>query len=87
MTEFHFWADVMLRQPRIRVSRTSPAQKLRGLRVVVFQKLFKCYIFCFLGYSVGRYVFESFAPETNLTKKRSVSKLETSRKIKRKGNS
>ena len=29
---------------------------------------FKDYIFCFLGHSVGRYVFESFAPETNLRK-------------------
>jgi hypothetical protein len=50
----------MLRQPQIRASRTSPAQKWPGLRVVLFQKLFKGYIFCFLGDSVGRYIFELF---------------------------
>ena len=31
-------------------------------------------MFCFLGYLVGRYIFELNAHETNLTKKRSVSK-------------
>ena len=30
----HFWANVMLRQSRLRASRASPAQKSRGLRVV-----------------------------------------------------
>ena len=63
----------MLRQPRFQASSASPAQKSRGLRVVLFQKLFKGYIFCFLGHSVGRYVFELFARETNLEKKRSVT--------------
>ena len=72
MKESHFWADVMLRQPRFRVSRASPAQKSRGLRVDLFQKLFKGYIFCFLVHSVDRYVFELFARETNLKKKHSV---------------
>ena len=33
-TECHFWADVMLRQPPIGAARVSPAQKLRGLRLV-----------------------------------------------------
>ena len=65
----------MLRQSRFRASRASPAQKSRGLRVVLFQKLFKGYIFCFLGHSVGRYVFELFAHETNLKKKRNVGLL------------
>jgi hypothetical protein len=74
MKEYHFWADVMLRQPPFWASRAYPAQKSRGLRVALFQKLFKGYIF-FLGHSVGRYVFELFACETNLKKKRSVSKL------------
>ena len=46
MTELHFWADVILRQPRI---RASSAQKLRRSRVVLFQKLFKGNILCFLG--------------------------------------
>ena len=73
MTEIHFWANVMLRQPRVRASRASPAQKWPVLRVVLFQKLFKGYIFCFLGHSVGRYIFELFARETNLKKKHSVS--------------
>jgi hypothetical protein len=62
----------MLRQPPFRASRASPAQKLRGLRVILFKKLWKGYIFCFLGYSVGQYVFELFARETNLKKKHSV---------------
>ena len=37
------------------------------------ENLFKGYIFGFLGVSIGRYVFEQFARETNLKKKRSVS--------------
>ena len=45
----HFRANVMLRQSRIRASRASPAQKSRGLRVVLFQKLFQGYIFVFWG--------------------------------------
>ena len=48
MAEFHFWANVMLRQPQVRASRTSPAQRLRGLMVILVQKLFKAYLFCFL---------------------------------------
>jgi hypothetical protein len=39
--KWHFWANVMSRQPRVWASRASPAQKARGLRVVLFQKLFK----------------------------------------------
>ena len=74
MLECHFWADAMLRQSRLRASRASPTQKSRGLRVVLFQKKFKGYIFCFLGHSVGGYVFELFAHETNLKKKHSVSR-------------
>ena len=38
----------------------------------MFQKLFKGYIFCFLGHLVGRYIFELSARETNLMKKRTV---------------
>ena len=72
ITACHFWADVMLRQPRIQASRVSTAQKSRGLRVVLFQKLFLGYIFCFLGDSFGRCIFEQYAHETNLKKKRSV---------------
>ena len=53
ITACHFWAAVMLRQSRIQASRASPAQKSRGLRVVLFQKLFQGYIFCFLGDSFG----------------------------------
>ena len=73
MADCHFWADVMLRQSHVRASRASPAQKWRGLRVVLFQKLFKGYILCFLGNSFGQYVFKLFAYETNLKKKRSVN--------------
>ena len=46
--------------------------KVEGFEGGLFQKLFKGYIFCFLGHSVGRYVFELFAFETNLKKKHSV---------------
>ena len=38
----------------------------------MFQKLFKGYIFCFLGRLVGEKIFEQYARETNLKKKRSV---------------
>ena len=41
----------------------------------LFKKLFKVYIFCFLEHSVGRYIFELFAHETNLKKKRSVRSI------------
>ena len=43
----------MLRQPLI---RASPAQKSRRLRVVLFQKLFKSYNFCFLCNSISQYI-------------------------------
>ena len=41
--------------------------------MVLFQNLFQGYIFCFLGDSFGRCIFEQYAYETNLKKKRSVS--------------
>ena len=34
LTEFYFWANVMLRQPHVWASSASPTQKLQGLRVV-----------------------------------------------------
>jgi hypothetical protein len=40
--------------------------------VVLFQKLFQGKFFCFLGDSFGRCIFEQYAGETNLKKKRSV---------------
>ena len=53
---------------------------LRQLRiqVVIFQKLFQGYICCFLGDSFGRCIFEQYARETNLKKKRSVIVLDIS---------
>ena len=71
MTECHFRANVKLRQPRIRATMVSPTQNRPRLRVILFRKLFKGYI-CFLGDSFVSYVFELFANETNLKKKRSV---------------
>ena len=62
----------MLRQPYFLASRASIAQKSRGLRVVLFQKLFQGSIFCFLGDLIGRCIFEQYARETNLKKKCSV---------------
>ena len=52
----------MLRQPRVRESRASPAQKLQGLRVVLCLKNFSRAIFFVLIHSVDRYVFEHFLP-------------------------
>ena len=51
--------------------------KVAGFEGGLFQKLFKGYIFCFLGHLVGGKIFEEFARETNLKKKRSVSLYET----------
>ena len=39
----------------------------------LFQKIFKGYIFCFLGHLVGGCIFELNTHGTNLMKKRSVS--------------
>ena len=47
--------------------------KDEGFEGSLFQKLFKGYIFCFVGVSIGRYVFQQFAREKNLKKKRSVA--------------
>ena len=71
MTKFHFWAGLMLRQPRVRASRASPAQKCRCLRVN-YSKLFMGFISYILGSSVGWYVFALFSHETNRKKKCSV---------------
>jgi hypothetical protein len=46
--------------------------KAAGFEGGLFQKIFKGYIFCFLGHLVGEKIFEQFARETNLKKKRSV---------------
>ena len=46
--------------------------KVAGFEGALFQKLFKGYIFCFLGHLFGRYIFEQNTHETNLMKKRSV---------------
>ena len=48
--------------------------------MVLFQKLFQGYIFCFLGDSFGQCIFEKYARETNLKKERSLvlSKLSIS---------
>ena len=43
-----------------------------GFEGGLFKKLFKGYIFCFLGHLVGGQLFELFARETNLKKKSSV---------------
>ena len=46
--------------------------KVQGFEGDLFQTLFKGYIFCFLGDSFGRCIFEQYTHETNLKKKRSV---------------
>ena len=47
MWECHFWADVMLRQSRLRTSRASPALKLQGLRVVCSKNFSRAIFFVF----------------------------------------
>ena len=51
MTEFHFWINVMLRQPHVRASRASPAQKSKGLRMVYSKNFSKAPFY--LGNSFG----------------------------------
>ena len=68
MTDCHFLANVMLRQPHVWASRASPGQKW----LVLFQNFFKGNFFCFLDHSVGQYFFALFARVINLKKKRSV---------------
>jgi hypothetical protein len=69
MTEFHFSANVMLRQPRVRASRASPAEKSQGLRVVCPKNFSRATFFVFWGIHL---VDRLFTRETNLEKKRSV---------------
>ena len=47
MSECHFWANVMLRQSRLRASRASPSQKSRGLRVVYSKNFSRATFFVF----------------------------------------
>ena len=70
-----FWAREALgarRRDCLKITVSHPGSKVAGFVGGLFQKLFKGYIFCFLGDSVGRCIFEQFARETNLKKKRSV---------------
>ena len=74
MTECHFWANVMLRQPCVRASGPLLLKSSRVLGCFIHQ-LFKCYIFYFHVHSDGRCIFELSAhDETNLITKRSVCK-------------
>ena len=50
--------------------------KVQGFEGGLFQKLFKGYIFCFLGHLVGRYIFGLSTRETNFMKKRTVTQLQ-----------
>ena len=62
------WANVMLRQSRIWVSRASPAQKSQGLRVFSSKNFSRATFFCFLGH-----LEDSSLNNLPLKKKRSVS--------------
>ena len=48
LQKFEKWENVVF-GPHFQASRASPAQKSRGFRVIVSQKLFKSYIFLFSG--------------------------------------
>ena len=61
----------MLRQSHV-VFYGLYCSKAAGFDGGLFQKLFKGYIFCFLGHLVGGQRFELFARETNVKKKSSV---------------
>ena len=70
----HFWANVMLRQSRLRASRASPAQKSQGLRVVCSKNFSRATFFVFWSTQmVDICKFELSDLETNLMKKRSVN--------------
>ena len=57
ITEFHFWAIVLLRQPLVQASRASPAQKLWGLRVVYSKNFSRATFLVFWGtHLVDRYL-------------------------------
>ena len=47
MSECHFWANVMLRQPRIWASRASPAQRSQVVRVVYYKNFSRATFFVF----------------------------------------
>ena len=67
----HFRADVMLRQPRIQAARASPGQKWQGLRVVLFQNLFKATFFVFWVNQLVD-IFLSHLPVKQIWRKRAV---------------
>ena len=56
--------------------------KVQGFEGGLFQKIFKGYIFCFLGHLFGGQLFELFARETNLKKQSSVRKQQVLNDVK-----
>ena len=65
----------LIKQQRLCLSKLGrdPDQYMVGIICGgLFQKLFKGYIFCFLGHLVGGQLFELFARETTLKKQSSV---------------
>ena len=62
----------MLRQPHVWASRASPAQKLQGFRVAYSKNFSRATFFVFVSLSNGGKIYDQFARETNLKKKRSV---------------
>ena len=71
ITECYFWANLMLRQPHVRASRASPAQKSQGLRVVYFKNFSMAIFFVFWGtHLVDRYL--SYLPVKQICRKSSV---------------
>ena len=73
MPECHFWADVTLRQCCcVQASRASPAQKSQGLRVDYSKNFSRATFFVFESLSNGGKIYDQFARETNLKKKRCV---------------
>ena len=68
ITECYFWANLMLRQPHVRASRASPAQKSQGLRVVNFKNFSMAIFFVFWGtHLVDRYL--SYLPVKQILEK------------------
>ena len=71
MAECHFWADVMLRQSRVCASRSSPAQKSQGLRVVCSRNFSRATFFVsWVTWLVDSFL--SYLPMKRIWRKRAV---------------
>ena len=71
MLECHFGANLMLKQPRFRASRVSPAQKSQGLREVYSKNFSRATFFVFWGTHLVD-TFLSYLPVKQIWRKSAV---------------